>query len=64
MEPLQRVDRFGQGLTGVMGGLGSVTTQQGRLVKQHLVQSPFLLQDGISSGIGAFKFRQNYLGLG
>ena len=28
-EPLQRLDRFGQGLTGVMGGLGSVQTQTG-----------------------------------
>jgi len=50
MEPLQRVDRFGQGLTGVMGGLGSVTTQQGG---GSPVQSP--LAAGFSTGIGALS---------
>jgi len=50
MEPLQRVDRFGQGLTGVMGGLGSVTTQEGGASP---VQSP--LAAGVSTGIGALS---------
>ena len=50
MEPLQRVDRFGQGLTGVMGGLGSVTTQEGG---SSPVQSP--LAAGVSTGIGALS---------
>ena len=50
MEPLQRVDRFGQGLTGVMGGLGSVTTQEGG---GSPVQSP--LAAGFSTGIGALS---------
>ena len=49
MEPYNRVDRFGQGLTGVMGGLGSVTTQEG---PSQAGQSP--LGAGIASGIGAF----------
>ena len=49
MEPLQRVDRFGQGLTGVMGGLGSVTTQQGAGQT-----APSGLSSAITSGIGAF----------
>jgi len=47
-EPLQRLDRFGQGLTGVMGGLGSVQTQTG---PSAAAPSPF--GSAISSGIGA-----------
>ena len=47
-EPLQRLDRFGQGLTGVMGGLGSVQTQTGPAAA---APSPF--GSAISSGIGA-----------
>jgi len=49
MEPYNRVDRFGQGLTGVMGGLGTVQTQSGSPAP---VQSP--LASGISTGVGAF----------
>ena len=48
-EPLQRLDRFGQGLTGVMGGLGSVQTQTG--TGGAAAPSPF--GSAISSGIGA-----------
>ena len=48
-EPLQRLDRFGQGLTGVMGGLGSVQTQTGT---GAAAPSPF--GSAIQSGIGAF----------
>ena len=48
-EPYNRVDRFGQGLTGVMGGLGTVQTQSGSAAP---VQSP--LASGISTGVGAF----------
>ena len=48
-EPLQRLDRFGQGLTGVMGGLGSVQTQTGPSAP---AASPF--GSAIQSGIGAF----------
>ena len=48
-EPLQRLDRFGQGLTGVMGGLGSVQTQTG---PSAAAASPF--GSAIQSGIGAF----------
>ena len=48
-EPLQRLDRFGQGLTGVMGGLGSVQTQTGPSAP---APSPF--GSAIQSGIGAF----------
>ena len=47
-EPIQRLDRFGQGLTGVMGGLGSVQTQTGPAAP---APSPF--GSAISSGIGA-----------
>ena len=47
-EPLQRLDRFGQGLTGVMGGLGSVQTQTGPSAPPP---SPF--GSAINSGIGA-----------
>ena len=49
MEPYNRVDRFGQGLTGVMGGLGSVTTQQGAGQT-----APSGLSSAITSGVGAF----------
>ena len=49
MEPYNRVDRFGQGLTGVMGGLGSVQTQQGAGQT-----APSGLSSAITSGIGAF----------
>jgi len=49
-EPLQRLDRFGQGLTGVMGGLGSVQTQTGT----GGAGAPGGLGSAISSGIGAF----------
>tara|TARA_R100000541_G_scaffold8209_1_gene15793 strand:+ start:32 stop:1198 length:1167 start_codon:yes stop_codon:yes gene_type:complete len=49
MEPYNRVDRFGQGLTGVMGGLGSVTTQQGAGQV-----APSGLSSAVTSGIGAF----------
>jgi len=48
-EPYNRVDRFGQGLTGVMGGLGSVTTQQGAGQV-----APSGLSSAVTSGIGAF----------
>jgi hypothetical protein len=48
-EPLQRLDRFGQGLTGVMGGLGSVQTQTNT---GGAAASPF--GSAIQSGIGAF----------
>jgi len=49
-EPLQRLDRFGQGLTGVMGGLGSVQTQTG--TGGAAAPSPF--GSALQSGIGAF----------
>ena len=49
MEPYNRVDRFGQGLTGVMGGLGSVQTQTG-----GSQVAPSGLSSAITSGIGAF----------
>ena len=49
-EPLQRLDRFGQGLTGVMGGLGSVQTQTGT----GGAAAPGGLGSAIQSGIGAF----------
>ena len=48
-EPYQRVDRFGQGLTGVMGGLGSVQTQTGAGQP-----APSGLSSAVTSGIGAF----------
>ena len=47
-EPIQRLDRFGQGLTGVMGGLGSVQTQTG-----PAAPAPSPVGSAISSGIGA-----------
>jgi len=49
-EPLQRLDRFGQGLTGVMGGLGSVQTQEGPAAP---VQSG--LSSALNTGIGALS---------
>jgi hypothetical protein len=57
-EPLQRLDRFGQGLTGVMGGLGSVQTQTGPAAA---APSPF--GSAISSGIGALTMGKLF-GLG
>jgi len=48
-EPIERLARFGQGLTGVGGGLGSVSTTMGQPVPQ---QSP--LGGALQAGIGAF----------
>ena len=48
-EPIDRLARFGQGLTGVGGGLGSVQTVSGPQAPQ---QSP--LAGAINTGIGAF----------
>ena len=48
-EPIDRLARFGQGLTGVGGMLGSVTTQTGPSAP---VQSP--LAGALQAGIGAF----------
>ena len=48
-EPIDRLARFGQGLTGVGGGLGSVQTMTGPATPQ---QSP--LAGAINTGIGAF----------
>ena len=48
-EPIDRLARFGQGLTGVGGGLGSVQTMTGPAMPQ---QSP--LAGAINTGIGAF----------
>ena len=48
-EPLQRLDRFGQGLTGVMGGMGTVQTQTG-----PGAAAPGGLGSALQSGIGAF----------
>ena len=48
-EPIDRLARFGQGLTGVGGGLGSVQTMSGPAGPQ---QSP--LAGAINTGIGAF----------
>jgi len=47
-EPINRLARFGQGLTGVGGGLGSVQTMTGPAMPQ---QSP--LAGAINTGIGA-----------
>jgi len=58
MEPLQRVDRFGQGLTGVMGGLGSVQTQE---ATGGATANP--LGSAINTGIGAFSLGKLF-GLG
>ena len=49
-EPVDRLARFGQALTGVGGGLGSVQTTQGPAAPQ---QSP--LASAIQTGIGAFS---------
>ena len=49
-EPIDRLARFGQGLTGVGGGLGSVQTTYGTPPPQ---QSP--LAGAIQTGIGAFS---------
>ena len=49
-EPIERLARFGQGLTGVGGMLGTVQTQTG---PASPVQSP--LAGAIQSGIGAFS---------
>ena len=49
-EPIQRLARFGQGLTGVGGGLGSVQTTTGPATP---VQSP--LAGALQAGIGAFS---------
>ena len=49
-EPVERLARFGQGLTGVGGGLGSVQTTYGTPPPQ---QSP--LAGAIQTGIGAFS---------
>jgi hypothetical protein len=49
-EPIERLARFGQGLTGVGGGLGSVQTTYGTPAPQ---QSP--LAGAIQTGIGAFS---------
>ena len=48
-EPINRLARFGQGLTGVGGGLGSVQPMTGPAMPQ---QSP--LAGAINTGIGAF----------
>jgi hypothetical protein len=49
-EPVERLARFGQGLTGVGGGLGSVQTTMGTPPPQ---QSP--LAGALQAGIGAFS---------
>jgi len=49
-EPIERLARFGQGLTGVGGGLGSVQTVSGTGAPQ---QSP--LAGALQAGIGAFS---------
>ena len=49
-EPIDRLARFGQGLTGVGGMLGSVQTQTGPAAPQ---QSP--LAGALQAGIGAFS---------
>jgi hypothetical protein len=49
-EPIERLARFGQGLTGVGGGLGSVQTTTGQPAPQ---QSP--LAGALQAGIGAFS---------
>ena len=49
-EPIERLARFGQGLTGVGGGLGSVQTTTGTPAP---VQSP--LAGALQAGIGAFS---------
>ena len=49
-EPIERLQRLGQGLTGVGGGLGSVQTTYGPSSPQ---QSP--MAGAFQSGIGAFS---------
>jgi hypothetical protein len=49
-EPVERLARFGQGLTGVGGGLGSVQTTYGTPPPQ---QSP--MAGALQAGIGAFS---------
>jgi len=49
-EPIERLARFGQGLTGVGGGLGQVQTMTGPAAPQ---QSP--LAGALQAGIGAFS---------
>ena len=49
-EPVDRLARFGQGLTGVGGGLGSVQTTMGTAPPQ---QSP--MAGALQAGIGAFS---------
>jgi len=49
-EPVERLARFGQGLTGVGGGLGQVQTMSGTGPAQ---QSP--LAGALQAGIGAFS---------
>ena len=49
-EPVERLQRFGQGLTGVGGGLGSVQTTYGTPPPQ---QSP--MAGALQAGIGAFS---------
>jgi len=49
-EPVERLARFGQGITGVGGGLGSVQTTMGQPAPQ---QSP--LAGALQAGIGAFS---------
>jgi len=49
-EPVDRLARFGQGLTGVGGGLGSVQTTMGTPPPQ---QSP--MAGALQAGIGAFS---------
>jgi len=50
MEPYNRVDRFGQGLTGIMGGTGGVQTQTST---GGAVSNP--LGSAINTGVGAFS---------
>jgi len=49
-EPVERLARFGQGLTGVGGGLGSVQTMTG-----PAGPTPSPLAGALQAGIGAFS---------
>jgi len=49
-EPIDRLARFGQGLTGVGGGLGSVQTVSG-----PAAPTPSPLSNALTAGIGAFS---------
>jgi len=49
-EPVERLARFGQGLTGVGGGLGSVQTMTG-----PAGPTPSPLSNALTAGIGAFS---------